>query len=137
MKTASYFTFSGPGGIGISIGKPRGMTVNCGFYKALAPRREMLRMPYHAYRDLYFREILGPLDPRQVVEDLQRLAGKSEPVMLCFERPPFNDDNWCHRRLVAEWFGDKLSLVVPEIDSTAPSDPPDQDGEQFRLKLGQ
>ena len=76
MKTASYFTFSGPGGIGISIGEPRRVTISCGFYKALAPRHEMLRMPYHTYRDLYFREILGPLDPRQVVEDLQRLAGE-------------------------------------------------------------
>ena len=136
MKTASYFAFSGPGGIGISIGEPRRVTISCGFYKALAPRYEMLRMPYHAYRDLYFREILGPLDPRQVVDDLQRLAGKSEPVVLCFERPPFDANNWCHRRMVAEWFGDRLGLVVPEIDPTVPSDPPDQDGEQFQIDLG-
>ena len=117
MKTASYFTYSSPGGIGISIGKPRGVTVSCGFYKALAPRGEMLRMPYHAYRDLYFREILGPLDPRQVVEDLQRLAGEDEPVILCFERPPFIGDNWCHRRMVAEWLGEALGLEVPEIEA--------------------
>ena len=135
MKTASYFTYNGLGSIGISTGKPRGMTVICGFYKDLAPRREMLQMPYHAYRDEYFREILGPLDPKQVVDDLQRLAGENEPVILCFERPPFTSDNWCHRRMVAEWFGDRLGLVVPEIDSTAASDPPDQDGEQFQFYL--
>ena len=93
-------------------------------------------MLYHVYRDIYFREILGPLDPRQVVEDLQRLAGESEPVFLCFERPPFNAENWCHRRMVAEWFGDRLGLVIPEIDFNAPSDPPDQDSEQFRFDLG-
>ena len=98
MKTASFFTFSGPGSIGISLGKPRGMTVRCGFYRNLAPRREMLRMPYQVYRDVYFREILGPLDPRQVMDDLQLLAGDSEPVILCFERPPFHANNWCHRR---------------------------------------
>ena len=136
MKTASYFTFNGPGSIGISLGAPRGMTICCGFYRDLAPRREMLRMPYLVYRDVYFREILGPLDPRQVVDDLQQLAGKSEPVMLCFERPPFNDDHWCHRRMVAEWFSDRLGLVVPEIDPTTPSDPPEQDGKQFRFDLG-
>ena len=135
MKTASYFTFNGLGSIGISLGAPRGMTICCGFYRDLAPRREMLRMPYRVYRDVYFGEILGPLDPSQVVDDLQRLAGKSEPVMLCFERPPFTDENFCHRRMVAEWFGDRLGLVVPEIDSTAPSDPPDQDGEQFQFDL--
>ena len=135
MKTASYFTFNGPGSIGISLGAPRGMTICCGFYRDLAPRREMLRMPYHVYRDVYFREILGPLDPKQVVDDLQRLAGENEPVILCFERPPFNSDNWCHRRMAAEWLGDRLGLVVPEIDSTAASDPPDQDGEQFQFDL--
>lgn len=117
MKTASYFTFNGPGSIGISIGKPRGKIVHCGFYRALAPRHEMLRMPYHAYRDVYFLEILGPLDPRQVADDLQQLAGNDEPVMLCFERPPFNDDNWCHRRMVAEWLEEALGLKVPEIET--------------------
>ena len=135
MKTASYFTFNGPGSIGISLGAPREMTIFCGFYRDLAPRREILRMPYLVYRDVYFREILGPLDPKQVVEDLQRLAGEDEPVVQCFERPPFNDDNWCHRQMVAEWFGDRLGLVVPEIDSTAPSDSPEQEGEQFRFDL--
>lgn len=135
MKTASYFTYNGLGSIGISLGTPRRMTICCGFYRDLAPRREMLQMPYHTYRDLYFREILGPLDPKQVVDDLQRLSGEDEPVMLCFERPPFTDENFCHRRMVAEWFGDRLGLVVPEIDSTAPSDPSDQDGEQFQFEL--
>ena len=78
MKTASYFTFNGPGSIGISLGAPRRMTICFGFYRDLAPRREMLRMPYHVYRDVYFREILGPLDPKQVVENLQRLAGATK-----------------------------------------------------------
>ena len=36
MKTASYFTFNGPGSIGISIGKPRGMTVVATEVKSLA-----------------------------------------------------------------------------------------------------
>ena len=93
-------------------------------------------MQYLVYRDVYFREILEPLDPRQVVDDMQRLAGEWEPVMLCFERPPFNADNWCHRRMVAEWLSDMLGLVVPEIDPNAASDPPDQDGKQFMFDLG-
>ena len=136
MKTASFFTFSEPGSIGISLGKPRGMTVRCGFYRDFAPRREMLRMPYQVYRDVYFREILGPLDPRQVRDDLQLLAGEREPVMLCFERPPFHANNWCHRRMVAEWFSDTLDLDVSEIDPVAALDSLDQDREQFRFDLG-
>ena len=44
------------------------------------------------------------------------LAGDSEPVLLCFERPPINADNWCHRRMVTEPFGETLSLEVPELE---------------------
>ena len=72
-------------------------------------------MSYDQYRTAYFSEILGSLDPAKVMADLERLADGHEPVLLCFERPPFSDTNWCHRRMVAEWFADTLQLLVPEI----------------------
>ena len=75
----------------------------------------MLQLPYDLYRDIFFRDILGPLDPQKVADELQRLAGEFEPVMLCFEKPPFHASNWCHRRMVAEWFGYTLGLDVPEV----------------------
>ncbi len=75
----------------------------------------MLQLPYDQYRHIFFRDILGPLDPQKVADDLQRLAGKFEPVLLCFEKPPFDASNWCHRRMVAEWFGNTLGLDVPEL----------------------
>ena len=78
----------------------------------------MLRLPYGHYRDIFFRDILGPLDPQKVADELQRLAGEFEPIMLCFERPLFDANNWCHRRMVAEWFGDTLGLDVPELEQT-------------------
>ena len=75
----------------------------------------MLTMRYDRYRTIYFAEILGSLDPVNVLEDLERLADGHEPVLLCFERPPFSASNWCHRRMVADWFAETLQLEVPEI----------------------
>ena len=114
MKTASYFTYFGPGRIGITAGTPRRAPAGYRMYRQLAPRRNMLQLPYALFRDTFLREILGPLDPRKVAADLHELAGGHEPVLLCFERPPFTEANWCHRRIVAEWFKDSLGLDVPE-----------------------
>jgi hypothetical protein len=36
-----------------------------------------------------------------VYDDLVALAAPDEPVLLCWEKPPFSDANWCHRRIVA------------------------------------
>ena len=116
MKTASFFTYFGPGRIAIVRGRapaqtPQGYRI----YRDLAPRWDMLQMSYDQYRTAYFSEILGSLDPAKVMADLERLADGHEPVLLCFERRPFSDTNWCHRRMVAEWFADTLQLLVPEI----------------------
>ncbi len=115
MKTASYFTYTGPGRIGISVGAPRGCPAGYRMYRALAPRRDMLRLDRATYRRIFFEEILGILDPEKVVRDLTSLAASHEPVLLCFERPPFTATNWCHRRLCADWFQETLGLDVPEI----------------------
>ncbi len=115
MKTASYFTYKGPGRIGISVGAPRGCPAGYRMYRALAPRRDMLKLDQATYRKIFFEEILGVLDPEKVVRDLHSLAVSHEPVLLCFEKPPFTARNWCHRRMVADWLKDTLDLEVPEI----------------------
>jgi hypothetical protein len=114
MKTASFFTYQGPGRISIARYAPRGIS---GFriYHQLAPTRAMLKMEYAEYRELYFRDILGPLDPEQVWRDLHQLVHPHEPVLLCWEHPPLTEANWCHRRMVAEWFKDHLGPEVLEL----------------------
>ncbi len=114
MKTASYFTYTGPGRIGISVGAPRGCPAGYRMYRALAPRRDMLKFDQATYRRIFFDEILAKLDPERVVRELHSLAASHEPVLLCFELPPFTASNWCHRRLVAEWLQETMGLDVPE-----------------------
>ncbi len=43
MKTASYFTYHGPGRVGISLGRPRGIS-GYRIYRNLAPRGDMLKV---------------------------------------------------------------------------------------------
>ncbi len=118
MKTASFFTYTGPGRIAITRGSaPRSTPSGYRYYRALAPTWGMLKLSYQKYRIVYFAEVLGRLDPATVMGDLERLAEGHEPVLLCFERPPFTETNWCHRRMAGEWFADSLEIDVPEIDT--------------------
>lgn len=82
----------------------------------------MLKMARAEYEPLY-QAILARLDPRQVVEDPRRLADPHEPVLLCWERPPFSETVWCHRRMVAAWLERELGWVVLEVErSPKPAD---------------
>lgn len=113
MKTASWSGYRGAGRVGISIGHPRWLP-DVPRYPPLMPRRSMLRLHYDRYLELY-TEQLAKLDPERVVADLTALAAGHEPVLLCYERPPFAPDNWCHRRMVADWLEKRLGLLVPEL----------------------
>jgi hypothetical protein len=76
----------------------------------------MLELPPEEYGPRYAK-ILAGLNPRATWDQLHALAGGAEPVLLCFERPPFRyPDNLCHRRRVADWFEKELGEIVPEYD---------------------
>jgi hypothetical protein len=115
MKTASWFTWRGPGRIGISVGTPRGVVGGYRLFRPLNPTRPMLTMERSEYEARY-AAILADLDARTTWDQLHALAGDAEPVLLCFERPPFSPTNSCHRRLVADWFKFELGEGVPEYD---------------------
>ena len=83
-------------------------------YKKLAPGYKLL-MAYKRDEDAdlfterFKEEILAPLDPREVINDLLMLVGnfksmpyKPEPCLICFEKP----SDFCHRQIVAEWLTD-------------------------------
>ncbi len=51
-----------------------------------------------------------------MVEDPRRLADPHEPMLLCWERLPFSETVWCHRRLVAAWLERELGLIGSEVE---------------------
>ena len=74
--------------------------------------------PHHVqivdeYYNRYRTEILGPLDPHKVRDDLDRLAAGRTPVLLCYER--LGGADWCHRAMAAEWLADSLGVAIPEF----------------------
>lgn len=115
MKTASFFTYTGPGRVSIARYPPRNTPAGFRVYKALAPGPWFNSVSREEYERLYAQQ-LAQLDPERVAANLQVLAGEAEPVLLCWERPPFTDTNWCHRRIVAAWFENALGVSVPELE---------------------
>jgi len=58
------------------------------------------------YIERYYEEILLPLDPQTVLNELGKFS-----VLLCWEAP----DKFCHRRIVSKWLEDSLNIKVPEL----------------------
>ena len=119
MKTASFFTYTGPGRVSIARYAPRGTPAGFRIFKVLAPEREMLSMKIDEYRVLY-DEILRRLDPQETWDRLHELAGDHEPILLCYETPDqirhgVPGKSFCHRNMVAKWFEKSLGFEVPEL----------------------
>lgn len=117
MKTSSFYLYPGLGRISIARASPRRVAAGFKVYRALAPGPWLFDPTYKdyaTYRERYFREILAPLDPQKVWDDLHALADGHEPVLLCHEHL-LKAGDWCHRRMVAEWFEQALGIKVPEM----------------------
>ena len=118
MKTSAYFRYQGPGRIGITRSAPRFQPPGYRLFRTLAPTRAMLGMGFDDFQR-EFDAMLNKLDPAATWDELHLLAGAAEPILLCYESAPFSPDNWCHRRLVAEWFKTTLGESVDEIGGGA------------------
>jgi len=116
LKTSSWFAKLPPDHcrIGISRGTPYQLGTYQS-YRPLAPGAwfKSCATP-EEYRQRYFGEILGRLDPKAVVGDLGLMADGGIPTLLCWEAPPPNEA-WCHRALVSAWLFDELGLEVCEF----------------------
>jgi len=113
VKTSS-FLYQGPGRISIARFAPRGTPAGYKVYKPLAPGPWFNSVGYDEYRELYFAQ-LSKLDAQNVWDTLHKLADGHEPVTLCYERPPFTQSNFCHRRMLAEWLKTELGFDVNEM----------------------
>ncbi len=114
MQTSCFALYDGPGRISIARRPPRNTPAGYRVCRELAPGEWFNRVDIDEYRARYFREILDKLDPRATYDRLCRLAEGAEPVLLCWEKPPFTRANFCHRRLVADWLERALGIKVPE-----------------------
>lgn len=80
-------------------------------YKKLAPRFWFFKKykedgDANYYTEKYVEEVLNKLNPQQVYNDLGKDA-----VLLCWE----NEDEFCHRHLVAYWLEQNLGIEIKEI----------------------
>ena len=115
MKTSSFRLYSGPGRLSIARGARR-VTPGFRVYSELAPGPWFISVSYDEYCRRY-AEILAKLDPQQTWNELHTLAAPHEPILMCWEVPPFVvPSNWCHRRLAAAWLEKALGVEVPELD---------------------
>lgn len=64
------------------------------------------------YVELYNKEILGKLRVEEVVYEIERLSGRKDAALLCYEKP----GDFCHRHLLADWLTRESGLVVEEFD---------------------
>ena len=115
MKTASFFEYTGLGRISVARFPPRGTPAGFRVYRALAPGPWFKSVPKDEYRRRYAAQ-LAALDPQRVWDELHALAPDAEPVLLCWERKAdlAAGVTFCHRRIVAAWFAETLSVAVDE-----------------------
>jgi hypothetical protein len=128
----------GPGRISIARWAPRGYPAGFRVYRKLAPgdwSRRQIAGAFGSFNSpkiddtasgrstwiddasfaIGYAQQLAALDPARVWHELHALAMPAEPILCCWEVPPFVvPGNWCHRRLVAAWFEEQLGVTVPE-----------------------
>ena len=122
MKTASFQTFTGNGRISIARFAPRWTPAGFRVFAALAPGPWFNKVGPDEYRERFDREIIGRLDPAKTWDQLHTIAGPdTEPVLLCWEKPPWTEQNWCHRRIVAGWLERALGVTIDELPLPTPA----------------
>ncbi len=112
--------------VGISLDKPQlELAFQVAFFiKELAPTPEMLYMKYDTFKAKYFQK-LGSLSidslrkrfekiSRSCCRDARTITNGNGIVLLCFEDIT-QPDQWCHRRMFAEWWERKTGEKIEEL----------------------
>ena len=78
-------------------------------YKKLAPKYGFFMEWKKTHDNDYYikcfnEQVLGELNARSVIEDLESLTGHyvSDIALICYEKP----GDFCHRHLVADWLNE-------------------------------
>lgn len=78
----------------------------------LAPKRYMMKdeVTREQYIQMYYRDVVGHLNPAQVIADIERMSQGKDAALLCYEKP----GDFCHRRLFADWMLRETGLEIKE-----------------------
>ena len=73
-------------------------------YKKLAPKYGFFmewkkNHDNNYYIEHFDSEVLNLLDAKTIYEELSKMSGEKDVVLICYEKP----SDFCHRHLVAEW----------------------------------
>lgn len=85
-------------------------------YKLLAPKWSFYdayasgKLTAEGYTEAYLEQVLKRFDPRELYDKLIHDYGE-DVTLLCYEQP----GEFCHRRIVANWFELYLGVSVPEL----------------------
>jgi len=115
MKTSSWRLYQRPGRVSISRFAPRAAPAGYAVCRRLIPGPWFNKVDTDEFNRLYGAQ-LAALDPQATFDAIIARAAPHEPVLLCWEVPPFQGRNWCHRRTVADWFQNTLGVAVDELD---------------------
>ena len=119
LRTDGYYQ------VGISVGRPKfplGYELRDQCYM-LAPRRDMLSMEKARYKNAYYAK-LDAAGEQKVINYVRNLEKRAEAegkklALLCFEDIR-NPEDWCHRRMFAEWWQEHTGEAIEEIPEVDP-----------------
>lgn len=115
MKT-SYFSNVKNITTPVSISRSPPSWYSGGQYKLLAPpfsivkAHKLEQINDEEYTEQFKKLVLNPLNASEIYTSLISIYGENI-TLLCYERP----GDFCHRRIVAEWFERELEITVDEL----------------------
>jgi hypothetical protein len=117
MQTSYFAKYKGTNAISIAGKSPTWYVGK--EYKLLAPKYWFFKKykedhDKEFYIKHFYLEVLNPLDPQKVYDDLGENA-----VLLCYEKP----GDFCHRFIVAEWLYYNLDIKIPEFGYNITTEP--------------
>jgi uncharacterized protein (DUF488 family) len=80
-------------------------------FPQLAPAYSFMKEEEKEYTKQYKSVVLSRITPQFVFNILLQKGGGRDVVLLCHEK----QGEFCHRRLVAQWLEENLSIQVPEL----------------------
>jgi len=76
----------------------------------LAPPASMIHDKESEYVPKFEKEVLATLNAESVYNKISSITGGKDAILLCYEKA----GDFCHRRLVADWLKQNLSIEVEE-----------------------